>query len=298
VQTVIVNVQQAYFGLQQAHRLVKVSDEAITQFKKHRDLAQGRFKAGVAPKIDVTTAEVDLSNAHLNLITARNNNQVARVTLNNAMGIKASDGYRVEDPAPARHEQIALDEAVAVAMRLRPEMTSQQALEQAAEMTIKTAQSDFFPTVSSSAAYTYSGQEAPFVYNWNVTGTVNIPIFSGFLTKQQVAEARANLLKTKANGEVLRQNILLEVNQALLNLEAAKERLQVTAVTVTQAKERLALVEGRYKAGLSNAIEVTDAEVALVNAQVNDVVAMSNYQAAKAQLDRATGISTSARGGS
>ena len=298
LQTVIVNVQQAYFGLQQAHRLVTVSDEAITQFKKHLALAQGRFKAGVAPKIDVTTAEVDLSNAQLNLITARNNDLVARVTLNNAMGIKTSDGYRVDDPTAVQHERISLDEAVAVAMRLRPEMISQQALEQAAEVTIKTAQSDFFPTVSSSANYSYTGQESPFVYNWNVTGTVNIPIFSGFLTKQQVAEARANLLKTKANGEVLGQNILLEVNQALLNLEAAKERLQVTAVTVTQAKERLALVEGRYRAGLSNAIEVTDAEVALVNAQVNDVVAMSSYQAAKAQLDRATGISTSVRGGS
>ena len=94
----------------------------------------------------------------------------------------------------------------------------------------------------------------------------------------------------------LQQNILLEVNQALLNLAAAKERLQVTAVTVTQAKERLALVEGRYRAGLSNAIEVTDAEVALVNAQVNDVVAMSSFQATKAQLDRATGISTPVKG--
>jgi outer membrane protein TolC len=125
---------------------------------------------------------------------------------------------------------------------------------------------------------------------------VNIPIFSGYLTQQQVAQARANLLKTKANGEVLKQNILLEVNQALLNLQAAKERLQLTAVTIVQAKERLAQVEGRYRAGLSNAVEVTDAEVALVNAQVNDVVALSNYQAAKAQLERAMGISTPVKG--
>ena len=292
LQTVVVNVQQAYFSLQQAQRLVTVSEEALMQFKKHLDLANGRFKAGVAPKIDVTTAEVDLSNAQLNLITARNNARVARVTLNNAMGLKTSDAYRVEEPTPTLHDQIVLEEAVELAMRLRPEMISQLAQEQAAEASIKAAQGNFFPTVTSSANYSYSATDFPLVYNWNVAGTVNIPIFSGFLTKQQVAQARASLLKTKAGGDVLRQNILLEVNQAVLNLEAANERLQVTAVTVTQAKERLALVEGRYKAGLSNAIEVTDAEVALVNAQVNDVVAMSNFQAAKAQLDRATGIST------
>lgn len=295
LQTVVVNVQQAYFSLQQAQGLVTVSEEALLQFQKHLDLAKGRFKAGVAPKIDMTTAEVDLSNARLNLITARNNARVARVTLNNAMGLKTSDAYRVEEPTSTLHDQIVLEEAVELAMRLRPEMISQLAQEQAAEASIKAAQGNFFPTVTSSANYSYSATDFPLVYNWNVTGTVNVPIFSGFLTKQQVAQARASLLKTKAGGDVLRQNILLEVNQAFLNLEAASERLQVTAVTVTLAKERLALVEGRYRAGLSNAIEVTDAEVALVNAQVNDVVGMSNFQAAKAQLDRATGISTPAK---
>lgn len=298
VQTVVVNVQQAYFSLQQAQRLVTVSEEAITQFKKHLDLAKGRFKAGVAPKIDVTTAEVDLSNAQLNLITAKNNALVARVTLNNAMGIPTTSPYRVQDPSQGEAYQITLDEAVARAMQLRPETISQRAQERAAEAAIKAAQGNFFPTVTSSASYSYSATDFPLVYNWNVNGTVNVPIFSGFLTQQQVAQARANLLKTKANGDVLRQNILLEVNQALLNLEAVRERLRVTAVTVEQAKERLALVEGRYKAGLSNAVEVTDAEVVLVNAQVNDVVAISSYQAAKAQLDRAMGIITPVRGGS
>ncbi len=292
LQTVVVNVQQAYFNLQQTQRLVTVSEEAILQFQKHLDLAKGRFQAGVAPKIDVTTAEVDFSNAQLNLITAKNNALVARVTLNNAMGIPTTIPYRVLEPSRGEAYQIALDDAVARAMQLRPEMISQLAQEQAAATAIKAAQGNFFPTVTSSAGYSYSATDFPLVYNWNIAGTVNIPIFSGFLTKQQVAQARANLLKTKANGDVLRQNILLEVNQALLNLGAARERLQVTAVTVQQARERLDQVEGRYKAGLSNAVEVTDAEVALVNAQVNDVVAMSNFQAAKAQLDRATGVST------
>jgi outer membrane protein TolC len=298
IQTVVVDAQQAYYGLQQAQRLLKVNEEAVAQFQKHLDLAKGRFKVGVAPKIDVTTAEVDFSNAKLNLITAKNNVLQDRVTLNIAMGIDTSEPYRVEDPGPFEPYQISLAEAMDRAMRLRSEMIGQRALEQADEAAIKTAQSDFFPTVKGAASYSYNGIDFPLAWNWSVTGSIDFPIFDGFLTKQQVAEARANLLKTKANGDVLRQTILLEVNQALLDLEAAKERLQVTAVTVTQAKERLALVEGRYRAGLSNAVEVTDAEVALVNAQVNDVVAVSNYQAARAQLDRAMGSSMPAKRGS
>src|SRR5438876_3747910 len=182
VQTVVINVQQAYFSLQQAQRLVSVSEEAITQFEKHLDLAKGRFKAGVAPKIDVTTAEVDLSNARLNLITARNNAMVARVTLNNAMGIQTTKQYRVQDPVQAEQYRVSLDEAVARAMRLRPEMISQRAQEQAAEAAIKAAQGNFFPTVTSSANYSYSAIDFPLVWNWSVGGTVNVPIFSGFLT--------------------------------------------------------------------------------------------------------------------
>src|SRR5713101_5968699 len=127
VQTVVINVQQAYFNLQQTQRLVTVSEEAIMQFQKHLDLAKGRFKAGVAPKIDVTTAEVDLSNAQLNLITAKNNALVARVTLNNAMGIPTTIPYRVLEPSRGEAYQVALDEAVARAMQFRPEMISQLA---------------------------------------------------------------------------------------------------------------------------------------------------------------------------
>ena len=291
VQTMVVNVQQAYYGLQQAQRLLLVSQEAVAQFQKHLDLAKGRFKVGVTPKIDVTTAEVDLSNARLNLITAKNNLSLARVTLNNAMGILTADLYRVEEPVAFEQYAITQEEALDRAMRARPELISQRALEQAAESAIKSARADFFPTVTGAAGYSYNGQEYPLVWNWNVLGSLNIPIFSGFLTKQQVAEARANLLRTKANGDVLKQTVLAEVSQAYLNLEATQERLRVTAVTVTQAKERMALAEGRYRAGLATAVEVTDAEVALVNAQVNDVVAMSTYQAAKAQLERAMGTS-------
>src|SRR2546428_12179460 len=131
-------------------------------------------------------------------------------------------------------------------------MISQQAQERAPEVAIKAAQGNFFPTVTSSASYSYSATDFPLVYNWNVAGTVNIPIFSGFLTQQQVAQARANLLRTKANGDVLRQNILLEVNQALLNLEAAKERLRVTAGTGGEAKERLGEGGGRGKDGATD----------------------------------------------
>src|SRR3989449_2585901 len=133
VQTVVVNVQQAYFSLQQAQRLVTVSEEAITQFKKHLDLAKGRFKAGVAPKIDVTTAEVDLSNAQLNLITAKNNALVARVTLNNAMGIQTASPYRVQDPSQGETYQVALDEAITRAIQLWTAVILRTALELGAE---------------------------------------------------------------------------------------------------------------------------------------------------------------------
>src|SRR5207245_9277689 len=123
------------------------------------------------------------------LHTPRHTAIVARGTLNNAMGIQTTKHYRVHDPVQAEQYRVSLDEAVARAMRLRPEMISQRAQEQAAEAAIKAAQVNFFPTVTSSANYSYNGVEFPLVYNWSVAGTVHIPIFSGFLTKQSVAQS-------------------------------------------------------------------------------------------------------------
>jgi outer membrane protein TolC len=83
----ILNVKQTYFGVLQAQRNRGVSGETVKQFELHLEQAKGFYEVGTKPKFDVTKAEVDLSNARLNLIRAENSLRIAIVNLNNAMGI-------------------------------------------------------------------------------------------------------------------------------------------------------------------------------------------------------------------
>jgi outer membrane protein TolC len=114
-------------------------------------------------------------------------------------------------------------------------------------------------------------------------------LFSGFLTSHQVAEAKSNLYILRANEESLRQQILLDVRQAYLNLQAAEASISTAELAAKQAKENLDLANGRYSAGVGSPIEVSDAFATYVTAQANYTSALANYRIAQANIEKAMG---------
>jgi len=117
---------------------------------------------------------------------------------------------------------------------------------------------------------------------------VNLSIFNGGLTTAQVGEAKANLDNLRATEDATRQNVTLEVRQALLNLRQAAESIGVADKGLQQARENLTLAEGRYKTGVGNIIELTDAQVSLATAEASRVQALVGYRTALAALERST----------
>ena len=101
-------------------------------------------------------------------------------------------------------------------------------------------------------------------------------------------EAKANLDNLRATEDTLRQNVTLEVRQALLNLGQAAESIVVADKGLQQARENLMLAEGRYKTGVGNIIELTDAQVSLATAEASRVQALVGYRTALATLERST----------
>src|SRR5437870_2394980 len=198
---VVFNVQQAYFMLLASYRLRDVAEETVAQNQKHLDLAEGRHDVGLAPRIDVTTAQVQLAQAELNQLSARNAVSLGRETLRNVVGLS---------------------------------------------------------------------------------------VFNGGLTRAQVGEAKANLENLRATEDATRNNVTLEVRQALLNLRQQAESIGVADKGLEQGRENLSLAEGRYKTGVGNIIELTDAQVSLVAAEASRVQALVGYRTALATLERST----------
>lgn len=286
----VFNVKQAYYGFLQSKQNRYVALETVKQFEQHLQQAKGFYEAGTKPKFDVTKAEVDLSSAKLNLIKAENALRIAKVVLDNAMGMPNAPEYTIEDALLYQKYNITLKDAIDKAYENRPDLKSVITKKAAAESSIDLAKKGYYPTLAGNAGYDWSGEKFPLQDGWNVGVTITIPIFSGYLTEHQVQEARAKLNVLKAQEESFRQGVLLEVQQAYLNLREAEERIPTAQLIVKQAQENLELANGRYAAGLSSPVEVTDAQIAYSNAKTSHIQALSDYNIAMASLEKAMGV--------
>jgi len=290
-QGVTLNVKQAYFSVLQTLRLVLVAEETINQNKQRLEQARGFFQAGTRPKIEVTKAEVDLASAELNLIRAKNNYQVARVNLNNALGLRQGLDFAIEDVLDFKAYEIILEEILKLSLTQRPEIMQLKARQRGQEAAIKLAQASYYPTLTGNASYLYRGPEISDLY-WDLSfgATLSIPLFSGFSSSNQVTEARSSLKNLRSQEENLKLNIRLEAEQAYLGLKEADERIRVTQKAVIHAQENYDLANGRYRVGVGSPLEVTDAEVSLTNARANHIQALYDYKVAQAKIEKAMGM--------
>ncbi|MCE5283368.1 MAG: TolC family protein [Deltaproteobacteria bacterium] len=286
---VIFGVKQAYYGFLQARQSRDVNREIVSQFQQHLEQARAFFETGTKPKIDVTKAEVDLSNAKLNLLKAENAFRLALVTLNNAIGFPEAPDYTIAEQLSFQRQEVDLDATLRRAYDWRPDLQSILVKKMALEQGIELAKKGYYPSVTGNASYGWGGGDFPLDRGWTFGAQVNLPIFSGYSTKYQVEEARANLEVLTANEATLRQSIYQEVKQAWLNLSEAADRITTTEVSVRQAQENLDLANGRYASGVGSPIEVTDALVAASNAKTARITALYDYKVAQASLEKATG---------
>ena len=282
-------VKQAYYGLLQAGRNRDVSREVVGQFQQHLERAKAFFEVGTKPKFDVTKADVDLSNAKLNLLKAENAFRLGQVTLSNTMGMPEAPDYEVVDQLAFQRVTIDLEEVTRKAYERRPDLKAIAVKRKSQEQSIELARKGYYPTVSGSASYGWGGGNFPLDQGWSFGAQLNVPLFSGFLTKYQVEEARANLDVLAANEALIRQTIYQEVKQAWLNLQEAADRIATAELTVRQATENLDLANGRYAYGVGNPIEVTDALVSVSNAKTAHISALYDYRLAQASLEKAAG---------
>lgn len=295
-QDVVLNVKQAYYALLAARKLVEVAQKTIEQTESHLRQAQAFFRAGSRPRFDVTRAEVDVNNAKLGLIKAKNNVRIRTIALNNAMGIDPGQATEIEEALPLVPVMPALEQTQTDALRNRPEMMKAEVEIDAAKARVRTELSNYLPTLSASGAYNWAtGTSEMGIFrgviqnSWNAGVVLSVPLFQGGLTRGRVSEARANLIALESQRDTVRQSILLEVNQAFADLESAAARVDVMESAVKKARENLDLAQGRYEAGIGPYIEVTDAQLSAVNAETDHVQAVYDHHLAVARLEKAMG---------
>jgi len=286
---VVTNVQLAYFQVIKALRVVDVDSQTVDQAEKHLAQVRAFYQVGKRPQFDVTRGEVDLANARVNLISARNQLQVSNVQLENDMGVQSISDFAVVDTFKIEPFDVPLDSAEQIAVTRHPEILSAQARLLENRAFVAAARSQHLPSLLASGSYSWNGFEFPLQSRWNAGLTLSLPLFQGFGISAQVQQAQANVDESQAAINALTQQILLQVKEYYLGLKEAEQRIGATRQLVDQAAENLRLAEARYDSGVGSAIEITDARTALSNADIVNIQALFDYESALVLLRQAMG---------
>ncbi|MEE9912629.1 MAG: TolC family protein [Deltaproteobacteria bacterium] len=286
---IVIGVKESYYSFLKAKMSETVASETVSQFQAHYDIAKTFFETGRSSKIDVTSAEVNLSNARIQMISAQNARLIARVNLNKAMGVISAPEYDIHEEFHLEQAVISFEAALEQAYKNRPDILSTVLKKDALQRTIDFNKKDYLPVLSGNAGYGYAGDDSSMDRSWNFGVALTFPLFTGLSTKYAVEEARANLDIAAANEEALRQNVYLEVQSAWLNRREAFERIEAGRIIVRQAEETLELARGRYATGVGSSIEITDALIKLNNAKMTYITALSDFSVAQARLEKAIG---------
>lgn len=287
---VSVNVQVAYFTLMQSLQVQGVDVEAVQQAEKHLTQAKAFYTVGRRPQFDVTKAELDLANASVALIRARNQSLVARLQLENAMGVRLPAGTAVADTFDVTPLDTPLDSLRREAMELRPDLIAARARVAANDELADAATSLHLPTLSASGAYTWTNFQFPLYNRWNAGVSISFPLFQGFSLVAGEQIARANADASRAALETVVASAMLDIEQNFLALGEARERIAATDKLVEQAEQNSLLAERQYAAGIATAIEVTDAQLSLANARITRIQALFDYSSARVRVLRSAGI--------
>lgn len=250
-------------------------------------------KQGVIAGIDVLRAKVQLQTQQQQLIAVENQLAIDKLTLARIVGLPNGQQFQVTDTVPyALLTSITLEQALHQAQATRPDYLAAKAQVRAAELALQGAAAENYPSVGLNANYgdigspNFGRSHGTFA----VVGTVSIPLFLGTQVRADKLRADSVLQDRKAQLADLGGKIDDQVRTAFLNLHSSAELVTVTQSNIELANQTLVQAQDRFKAGVTNNLEVVQAQQAVAAANQSYIASLYSYNAAKISLAQALGV--------
>ncbi|HSZ21137.1 MAG TPA: TolC family protein [Candidatus Acidoferrum sp.] len=284
---VLLRVSVSYFGVMKAQSVLHVAEETVKARQLVADQVSALAKSSLKSGLDVSFANVDLARAQLLLVQAQNDLQSSYAQLSDALGYSDQRTFQlVEEPLPGSPPPDVAP-LLAEAFQNRPEIIS-QGLDVKSAQSYATAERDlWFPTISAVGVTglvpyrqdTLASRYAAAGFN------VNVPLFNGRLFNAEHTEATARARAQEQFLRDLEDRIAQDVRTSWLNVISAYQRLSLTQQLLDQTTQAFDLAKGRYGLGLSSIIELSQAQLNLTEAQVEQVSAQYDYESQTANLN-------------
>jgi outer membrane protein len=293
-QDITLAVDQAYYQALTAQAVLQVAQETVAARQTTVDQISALTRAKLKSTLDLSFAKVQLSQAQLLLLDARNSTQAANVNLNALLGSESDTLYDLVDPTP-KNPQPAPDDVegmVRLAFRARPDLAALNDNSTAAQEYSKAEHDLWHPTVSALAAVGGTPVRADQIQSswYGAAGAnVSIPVFNGFLFSARAHAADFEASAAQERVRDLREGIARDVRDAVLTAQTAFDRIGVSQQLLNEAKLSLDLAQTRYQIGLSGIVELSQAQLAETQAQIAYANARYAYQTALAVVRYQTG---------
>jgi outer membrane protein len=290
---VMLEVHRAYFAALRAQAVVKVANETVAARQLLLDQVTTLAKNHLKSQLDVSFADVSLSEAKLLLLRAQDAVQSSLADLTRALGVDQRMSYQlVEEPLPSGPPDTP-DGLVAEALSNRPEIASLRLASSAADRFAEAENELSRPSVSLVGAFGV----LPFINSTGIPNeyegialNISVPLFNGHLFSARREAAR---YKANAAGQRLRdlqQRVTRDVQVAWAGARNAFQRIDVTAQFLRQASLALDLAQGRYSLGLASIVELTQAQLNATQAEIENLSAKYDYQTQNAVLQYSAGL--------
>jgi outer membrane protein TolC len=283
--------------------LLVIADQSeLESATSQRDSAKALFQqafdqktAGLASAVDVLRSQVQLQSREQKLIVAQNNLAKQKLVLARAIGLPLGQKFEITTQIPYQElTTSSLDEAIQSAYKARPDFLSEMNQVGSAELEKKAASAERYPSLGAEADYGLSGVNPGSSHGTvDAAATLRIPIFQGGKVHGDVLRADASLTMERQRLEDLRARIDQEVRDAYLDLDAAAQEVSVEKSAITLATRNLDQSRDRFASGVTDNIEVVQAQDALATASDAYIASLYSYNVSKISLARATGVAES-----
>lgn len=297
VQDVIQSVKVAYFDVLRAQRLLAAAKQGVEMLQAHAELAQNFYRVGLMPKNDMLQTEVELANGKQTQIKAQNDVYLSKSRLNTVLKRNIFSAVEIVDILDYQPFNKSFEECLEIAQKNRPEIKAAHLKTQQASTMVRVAKSEYFPTVSAVGNYarfgdtaSVSGTQYQNMESWQIGAMASWNFWEWGKTKYRVDAERARENQSADQARELTDQIALEIKNAYLLLEESESQIAVSRKVIEQAEENYRISEARYKERVARSTEVLDARTLLTRAQVAYANALSDYNIAKARLQRAIGV--------
>lgn len=291
------NIYAAFWNFYRADEVKNLLVKSLDQLANHLKDTKNFLDNGLVTQNDYLKLQVQYSNTKLQLIEAENNLEVARAVFNKAIGMSLDSQTEITaDELETENDAYDFEELIKEAKVNRNEIKSLNFKLNADQESITSARSGWFPNIFLAGNYYYSNPNSRFQpqaeewnNSWDVGLTLNWDIWDWGMTSSKTTQAEEISIQTRAALEKLNDNIEVEVYQNYLNLIKAKEKVDVSKLSLDQAKENYRITVDKYNEQSATSTDLIDAEISELQSATNLTSSLIEYKLAKVRLEKSVG---------